>query len=168
MLFAAGFDSDSWQPFDQFDCSCVLFCLDGSGKPQIIAEDQVEGLGQLTRNAVLVVNHQPLEEGEVELPPHSGRCFAVGRLAVPHPREGTVHVGLGGLEVAFCGHAAAFDGRDLGSDPCLLALEQVERDGIGVVGIEQLLALICELAQSPLRADAFVLRIGMELGQLPA
>lgn len=54
-----------------------------SRSAQIVAKQRVERLGQLAPYVVLVVNQQPLEEREIELPPERSGSLTVGRLAIP-------------------------------------------------------------------------------------
>ncbi len=163
MLVVVAFDGTL--PLGFFDgLRQFLAFLGDDRSPQILAQQHVERLGQLARDRAVVVDQQPLEEREVEVPSHRARCFAVGRLAVAHSGESAVHVGFGCLEVALDGHETAFDGGDFGRNPGLLALEQVERDRVGVVCIEQLLTLAFEFAQPALLRGAFAGGVGAELG----
>jgi hypothetical protein len=54
---------------------------------------------------------------------------------------------------------------DLDGQPCLLALEQIERHSIGVVGLQQLLAFARQLAQPSLLHAAFALGVEPQLRQ---
>jgi hypothetical protein len=60
----------------------------------------VKGLSQLTRDRVLVIDHQPLKEGQVELAPEQAGCLSVGRRAVADSDHGLTQVHLGLLVVA--------------------------------------------------------------------
>ncbi len=71
------------------------------GSSQLVAKQGVEWLGQLARDRVLIVNQQAPEERQIELPPQRTGSLPVGRLAVPDPRQGTLEVALGLLEVTF-------------------------------------------------------------------
>jgi len=82
----------------------LLAGLVGDGSPQIVAKQQVEGLGQLAGHVVVVVDQQPPEEGEVELAAHAVGGFPVGAGAVGDAIEGALEVGLGLLEVSWSNH----------------------------------------------------------------
>ena len=61
-----------------------------------------------------------------------------------------MQVGLGRFVVGRDGGEASFGGGDFGCDPGLLVSEEFEGDRVGVVGVEQLLALAFELLQAAL------------------
>jgi hypothetical protein len=65
---------------------------------------------------------------------------------------------LGRLEVSGYGGQPAFGAGDRRGDALLLVLEQVERDGVGIVRLEQLLAFALERAQPTLLRAAFAIR----------
>jgi hypothetical protein len=55
--------------------------------PQLLTKQHVKRLGQLARDRVLVIDQQPLEEREIELPTHPVGRFAVGPLTVASSRQ---------------------------------------------------------------------------------
>lgn len=96
-------------------------------------------------NVVFVVEDDLAEEGSVE-------DAAFSRFA---PGVDVAEVGedVGELVEAFAGVLVAggeilqpvFDGIEVGADAVLLRLEEVERDGVGVVGLDELESLGVEL-----------------------
>ncbi len=127
----------------------LMLSLRDGRSTQLLSKDHVEGRRQLARDLALVAEQQALEERHIELPPQPVIGLAIGGGAVAGPRQGTGEVGLGLLEVALDLRQAAFRVCDLGREPVLLALEQVERDRIGVVGVQELLAFAFELPEPP-------------------
>jgi hypothetical protein len=115
-------------------------------------------------NLTLLIEQQALEERQIELASHPVRRLAVGRLAVPDPGQDLRQVALSLLEVACDLSQAAFGVGDFAGQPVLLALEQIQRHGIGVVSRQQLLAFAFELAQPTLLGAALPVGIRPKLG----
>ncbi|MGA8352879.1 MAG: hypothetical protein WB698_01770 [Solirubrobacteraceae bacterium] len=112
------------------------------------------------------MDDQALEERQIELPAHPVGGFVVGALAVPGSGQGLVQIRLGCPEVSGDGGQPAFGGGGSRREAILLALEQIERDRVGIVGLEQLLALTLELAQSALLHTPLTLGVAAELREL--
>ncbi len=112
---------------------------------------------------VLVADLDAFEEGSVEDSAFSG--FA--------PRVDVAEVGedVGELVEAFAGVLVAggevlqpvFDGVEVGEDAVLLGLEEVEWDGVGVVGLDELESLGVELLFLRGQERTFVVGGGFEL-----
>ena len=99
------------------------------------------------------------EEGLVELSAHPVR-LPVGGVAVADAGECPLEVGLGCLVVGVDRGESALGGGDFGGDPGLLGLQEVEGDGVGVVGVEQLLAFGFELARAGGLGPSFAFGVG--------
>jgi hypothetical protein len=65
--------------------SQLVLSLGHSSLPQPIAQKHVKRLGQLSRDVVVVIDQQLLDECLVELPPNLGPRFRVGRPAIDGP-----------------------------------------------------------------------------------
>lgn len=106
----------------------------------------VEGLvvvnadGSLVRFFVLV-DVDLLEEGLVEQTSRFLVCLKVGGVAVPGEVERVGQPSPAIFVVRFCSGELVLDAFKLAADAVLFGLEQVERDGSGVVRVEQLLSL---------------------------
>ncbi|MEU2869785.1 hypothetical protein ABZ769_11345 [Streptomyces olivoreticuli] len=90
------------------------------------------------------------EHSLVELPADLRRCAEVQPMSAPAQQKDFVHAAHDRIAL----HLAALDGlaraRHVAGDPLLLGLEQVEWDGIGVTGFQQLLPLVVQLFEAPL------------------
>jgi hypothetical protein len=93
---------------------------------------------------VVLVDEQSLEERLVELAAEFVGGAAVGGFAVLGQGQCLGEIGLGRVGVVVHRGEARFGCGDLGGDAGLFGLEEVERDRIGVVGVEQSLAFILE------------------------
>ena len=82
------------------------------------------------------LSNSRVKNANAELPSQPVVGFALGCRAVAGSRQGMRQVDFGGLEVARDLGEATFGVGDLSRQAVLLALEQVERDGVRVVGIE--------------------------------
>jgi hypothetical protein len=87
-------------------------------------------------------------------------------MAVASSRQGAGEVGLRLLEVALGLRQPAFGVGYLGRESILLALEQIERDRVGVMRLQQLLAFAFELPEPPMLRHALTLRAASQLRQL--
>ncbi|HZQ64456.1 MAG TPA: hypothetical protein VFA66_04435 [Gaiellaceae bacterium] len=105
------------------------------------AEERREWLAEVGSDIAAALDVDALEEGLVDLSPEHGVCAEVHRVTVLEEAEAGHEVRLAGVVVHFsAGETRAYlaQGR---SDPVLLALEQVEGDRLGVVRLEELVAL---------------------------
>ena len=122
-----------------------------------------DGIRGDVSNVVFVVEDDLVEEGSVE--DASFSRFASG-VDVAEVGED-----LGELVEAFAGVLVAggevlqsvFDGVEVGADAVLFVLEEVEWDGVGVVGLDELESLGVELLLLRVRERTFVIGGGFEL-----
>jgi hypothetical protein len=111
------------------------------GTDNLVAADGGEGLRQLGVDAVVVAfldDLQLREEGLIQQPPDLRAGVPVRPLAVGEEVEGEGEVALDGLGVSLGGVELGLDGFQLPRDAVPFTLQQVARDGTGVVGLEQL------------------------------
>ncbi|MGF1653358.1 MAG: hypothetical protein ACFCUP_08595 [Actinomycetales bacterium] len=97
-----------------------------------------------------------------------GTGVPVGPLAVGEEIECEREVALDGLGVGLCGAQLGLHGLQLAGDAVLFGLEQVEGDGAGVVGLEQLLPLGEQPLAVPLGGSVMLQRLGFLVPQLVA
>jgi len=71
-------------------CRQLLAFAGDDGAAQLLAQERLERLSQLALDRAVIPDQQPLEEGEIELPPHGVRGFAVSRFTVSGSRQGAL------------------------------------------------------------------------------
>ncbi|MCW5950924.1 MAG: hypothetical protein KIT69_01500 [Propionibacteriaceae bacterium] len=116
---------------------------DGEGL-YLRVEEHVERFAWLAVDAVVGQNDQLVEEGLVGHPSQRVVDAHVDRVAVRGQGEAVVEVGLGLLVLDVPGVDLRVEERQPPGDPVLLLSQQIERDHAGVVGLEQLLALVAQ------------------------
>ena len=102
-------------------------------------------LGDLGRLDVVVVDDEPLEQRLVPLAAQMPRCRKVGPLAIGQQIERLAERVLDVAECRFGRFEVALGLADLGREPVLLGAQQVDRDRPGVIGVQELLALLAQL-----------------------
>nr|WP_246180106.1 hypothetical protein [Kocuria coralli] len=125
------------------------------------------GFGRHRRHVLAFVDDDAVEQGAIEHPPFS-RFAAVVEVTkageqVDDRVETLSGAGVGG------GHRVepCSDLVEAGTDAFLLALEQVERDRVGIVGLDELEPFSFELLLLGLKEFAFVVAGGFELIEHP-
>nr|WP_286720640.1 MULTISPECIES: hypothetical protein [unclassified Microbacterium] len=130
-----------------------------------MGEDGGCGLGGEERDVLVFVDDDALEEGAVEHPAFSGFASGVEIAKVGEDAEELIEpvvcVAVGGREAV----ETVRDRVQAGADAVLFGLEQVEGDGVGVVGLDELEAFGVELVALGLEELAFVVAGGFELGE---
>jgi hypothetical protein len=121
---------------------------------------RAKGSGQVAADGAVVVDEQLLEEGLVEQAAHLRAGEPVRGVAVLGELEGVVQVLLDVGEHQLGGGKAALSGFNLAGDAVLFALEQVEGDGAGVVGLQEPRALVGERGESALLVTAVQFGVG--------
>lgn len=104
-----------------------------------------ERLGDLSRLNVVVADDQPLEQRLVPLAAQMPRCGQVGPLAIGQEVERLAERVLDVCESGLRDFDVALGLSGLGREPVLLGAQQVDGDGPGVVGVQELLALLAQL-----------------------
>jgi hypothetical protein len=107
-------------------------------------ERGLEDLGEFGARDLATLDVDELEHRVVEAPPRLGVGVEVGGVAVAgEPYCESQHL-VPPLEVGFCVLEFGFRCRLLLGDAVLVRLEQLERDRVGVIGAQELLALVRE------------------------
>ena len=129
----------------------------------LLGEDRVRRFGWHERDVFVLVDDYSLEQRAVENAAFSRFALAVEVTEVGEDTddliEPFVSAVVGVREIV----EPAVDGVEAGADVVLFALEQVERDGVGVVGLDELEAFGIELLALGSQHGAFVVAGGFEL-----
>lgn len=145
---------------------CLLGCSELGGDGDLLAEERFERFGELARDLVGVVDPELLEDGLVELSTQRRAGCEVGAFPVDGEVDGSGEVRLDRLEADVDRCQSLFGCGQLTGDAVLFDLEEVERDRVGVVGIEELLALVGEVADAASLEGPFGLGVTLLLLQL--
>ncbi|MFV4913223.1 hypothetical protein PFZ49_06600 [Microbacterium lacticum] len=106
--------------------------------PGVDVEDRLDRFLRLERGRVLIIDGDAVEQGPVEHPPLGGLGLGVDLVDVGQEVEDRVESDLGLVEGRLQGVEPAGDRLEARTDAVLLGLEQVDRDRVGVVGLEEL------------------------------
>ncbi|WP_344227892.1 hypothetical protein [Microbacterium binotii] len=133
-----------------------------------MGEDAGGGLGRDDAGVLVLVDDDAVEQGSVEHAAFSGFASVVEIAEVGKQVKELVETvpgaGIGGRH----GVEASGDLVEAGADAFLLALEQVQRDRVGVVGLDELESFSFELVLLGFEELAFVVAGGFELVEHPA
>ncbi|WP_237715267.1 hypothetical protein [Arthrobacter sp. TB 23] len=130
-----------------------------------MSEDSGRRFGRHERDVFVLVDDDPLEQRAVEDAAFSRFALAV---EVSEVGEDTDNLIEPLMSVVVCVRETiepAGDRVQAGTDAALFGLKQVERDGVGVVGLDELEAFGIELFALCSKYDAFVVAGGFELGE---
>ncbi|HLS73418.1 MAG TPA: hypothetical protein VK046_06585 [Actinomycetaceae bacterium] len=132
-----------------------------------MGEDAGGGLGRDDADVLVLVDDDAVEQGSVEHAAFSGFASVVEIAEVGKQVKELVETvpgaGIGGRH----GVEASGDLVEAGADAFLLALEQVQRDRVGVVGLDELESFCFELVLLGFEELAFVVAGGFELVEHP-
>ncbi|MFC5329620.1 hypothetical protein [Brachybacterium fresconis] len=131
----------------------------------LLSEDSGRRFGWHEGDVFVLVDDDPLEQRAVEDAAFSGFALAVEVAEVGEDTddliESLVSVVVGGRETV----EPVGDRVEAGANAALFGLEQVERDGVGVVGLDELEAFGFELVALCSQHGAFIVAGSFELGK---
>ncbi|MEM9610846.1 MAG: hypothetical protein AAGA99_25785 [Actinomycetota bacterium] len=128
-----------------------------SGLGHLHTEERLERLGELARDAALVVHEDALEDRLVHLATDGRSCPEVRLLPMSGVVEGRAQVLLDVVEPDGGGSDADLGCVEGCRDAQLLGLEPLGRDDLVVVGLKKLVLLVFESSPSLLLGRAFLL-----------